>query len=187
MIITCLLIQNNYFIFRPKYGGNPITGINNRVDSQETSNINRVFACLIFDTNQPAVLQDVSSGTLQVPTRSIGAQNNRDFTNFILNNAAEYGVAGPPTVQPNLQENDLLCGNTGSQNVSYNKPPGQMKAMKGADFDRKIVEFYQPVAQIYHMNIRFSKFTKLWSSTPSELYDFHGKEHLLLFEITCRI
>lgn len=181
--------ENDYYMFadpeyiilsfRPKYGGNPITGINNRVDSQETSNINRVFACLIFDTNQPAVLQDVSSGTLQVPAKSVGSTNNQDFKSFILNNAEEYNT-------PNLQENDLLCGNTGIQNVSYNKLPGQMKAMKGADFDRKIVEFYQPVAQIYHMNIRFSKFTKLYGQgTPSELYDFHGKEHLLLFEITC--
>lgn len=182
--------ENDYYMFadpeyiilsfRPKYGGNPITGINNRVDSQETSNINRVFACLIFDTNQPAVLQDVSSGPLQVPATSVGSSNNQDFKSFILNNGQEYITPG------NLQENDLLCGNTGSQNVSYNKPPGQMKAMKGADFDRKIVEFHQPVAQIYNMNIRFSKFTKLYSrGSPSELYDFHGKEHLLLFEITC--
>lgn len=182
--------ENDYYLFadpeyiilsfRPKYGGNPITGINNRVDSQETSNINRVFACLIFDTNQPAVLQDVSSGPLQVPANSFGSDNNKNIKSFILNNAEESAST------PNLQENDLLCGNTGSQNVSYNKPPGQMKAMKGADFDRKIVEFYQPVAQIYYMNIRFSKFTKLYGQgTPGELYDFHGKEHLLLFEITC--
>ena len=58
--------------------------------------------------------------------------------------------------------------------------------MKGADFDRKIVEFPQPVAQIFDLNVRFTKFTKLGSQgLDDELYDFHGKEHLLLFEITC--
>ena len=58
--------------------------------------------------------------------------------------------------------------------------------MKGADFDRKIVEFPQPIAQITDLNIRFTKFAKITGqNTNAELYDFHGKEHLLLFEITC--
>ena len=85
-----------------------------------------------------------------------------------------------------LNEVKQLTGNTGNQNVSYNKAPGQLKAMKGSDFDQKIVVFPQPVAQISNLSIRFTKFSKLSSQGSSEeLYDFHGKEHLLLFEITC--
>ena len=172
--------ENDYYLFgdpeyvvlsfRPRYGGNTISGINDRVDSQPDSNIDRVFACLIYDTVQPSVLSDVSSGKFDSIIGSNGTNNN-SLSTFI--NVDNYNTK-------------QLVGNTGNQNVSYNKPPGQLKAMKGADFDRKIVEFPQPVAQIFDLNVRFTKFTKLGSQgLDDELYDFHGKEHLLLFEITC--
>lgn len=176
--------QNDYYLFgdpeyivlsfRPKFGGNTIAGINDRLDSQPDTNIDRVFACLIYDTVQPAVLQDVSSGKIDATIGSLANSNNSlgTFMNY--------------DADTNRNEVKQLTGNTGSQNVSYNKPPGQLKAMKGADFDRKIVEFPQPVAQIFDIAIKFTKFTKL-EGIPrgADLYDFHGKEHLLLFEITC--
>ena len=173
--------ENDYYMFgdpeyvvlsfRPKYGGNSITGINDRVDSQPNTNIDRVFACLIFDTVQPAVLQDVSSGKSDATIGSLGNDNNN------LNTFMNYDSV--------LEEVKQLTGNSGSQNVSYNKSSGQLKAMKGADFDRKVIDFPQPIAQISNLNIRFSKFSKLGKGDDKELYDFHGKEHLLLFEITC--
>ena len=43
----------------------------------------------------------------------------------------------------------------------------------------------QPIAQIFDLTVRFSKFSKYSQGTENELYDFHGKEHLLMFEITC--
>ena len=158
--------------FRPKFGDNTILGINNRVDSQPDSNINKVFACLILDPITPAVLQDMSSGKLDTTIGSLGYTNNN--LNSFMNNDS------------NFDEVKQLTGNSGSLNTSFNRGPGMMRAMKGNDFDRKIVEFPQPVAQIFDMSIRFSKFTKqLGHGTDGELYDFHGKEHLLLFEITC--
>lgn len=174
--------ENDYYLygdpeyitlsFKPKYGGSEISGINDRVDSQPDSNIDRVFACLIYDTVQPAVLQDISSGKSDVTLGSLGYNTNN------LNTYMNY--------DNNFNNVKQLTGNSGSQNVSYNKPPGQLKAMKGADFDKKLIEFPQPVAQIYNINIRFTKFTKQnGKGTDAELYDFHGKEHLLLFEITC--
>ena len=78
-----------------------------------------------------------------------------------------------------------LTGNSGAQNVSYNRTPGMLRAQKGSDFDRKVIDFPQPIAQIFDINIRFSKFSKLGKGDDEELYNFHGKEHLLLFEITC--
>ena len=174
--------ENDYYLygdpeyvvlsFRPKYGGNTITGINDRVDSNPNSNLDRVFACLIYDTVQPAVLQDVSSGKLDTFYNSPADTNNKNIGTFL-----EY--------DSNFTDTKQLVGNSGSINTSYNKPPGQLKAMKGADFDRKIVEFPQPVAQIFDMNIRFTKFSKGAIGSDEELYNFHGKEHLLLFEITC--
>ena len=174
--------ENDYYLFgdpeyivlsfRPKYGGNNITGINDRVDSNDNSNINRVFACLVYDTVLPAVLQDVSSGASDCVIGSISSSNNKNLNTFM-------------NYDKNFSEVKQLTGNSGSQNASYNRPAGQLKAMKGADFDRKIVEFPQPIAQIFDINIRFTKFSKGPVGTDSELYNFQGKEHLLLFEITC--
>lgn len=173
--------ENDYYLFgdpeytvlsfRPKFGGNTISGINDRLDSQPDTNIDRVFACLIFDSTQPAVLQDISSGKSMATINSVGSSNNSSST-FI-------------NYDKNFDEVKQLTGNSGSQNVSYNKGPGMLRAQKGADFDRKIVEFPQPIAQIFDINIRFSKFSKLGKGDDKELYNFHGKEHLLLFEITC--
>jgi hypothetical protein len=158
--------------FRPKSGTSSFDNLNERVDSNQESNINRVFACLIFDTVSPSVLQDISSG------RSISGFNTIGYNNLRSDTFINYDNENNETKQ--------LTGNVGNQNAIFFRPPGQLRAMKGADFDRKIVEFQQPVAQVYELSIRFSKFTKNSNSqTDLELYDFHGKEHLLLFEITC--
>lgn len=157
--------------FRPKYGGNTISGINDRVDSQQNTNIDRVFACLIYDSVQPAVLQDVSSGRTVATIDSIANSNNSSST--FINNDNSY------------QDIKHLTGNSGSINVNYNKAPGMLKALKGYDFDKKVIDFPQPIAQLFNINIRFSKFSNLGKGDDKELYDFKGKEHLLLFEITC--
>ena len=175
--------QNDYYLFgdpeyivlsfRTKYGTDTISGINDRVDSQPDTNIDRVFACLIYDTTLPAVLQDVSSGKSDSTIGSLASYNNNTNGTFMNSDNVHKEVK-------------QLTGNSGTQNVSYNRPPGQLKAMKGADFDRKIIEFSQPVALIHDLSIKFTKFTKIDSNnSETELYDFHGKEHLLLFEITC--
>ena len=173
--------ENDYYLFgdpeyivlsfRPQFGGNTISGINDRVDSQPNTNIDRVFACLIFDSTAPAVLQDMSSGKSMATIGSITNANNSSST--FINYDKTY------------DEVKQLTGNTGTQNVSYNRPPGMLRAQKGADFDRKVIDFPQPVAQIFDINIRFSKFSKMGKGNDDELYNFHGKEHLLLFEITC--
>ena len=176
--------QNDYYLFgdpeyivlsfRTNYGTDTISGINDRVDSQPDTNIDRVFACLIYDTTLPAVLQDVSSGKSDSRIGSLASSNNNNTNGTFMNWDNAYN------------EVKQLTGNSGTQNVSYNRPPGQLKAMKGADFDRKIIEFPQPVSLIHDLSMKFTKFTKIDSNnSETELYDFHGKEHLLLFEITC--
>ena len=154
--------------FRPKYGGNTLDGINERVDSTGYANIDGVFACLIFDNVYPSVLQDLSSGKSISNVGSISEENNKLGT--FINNS--NGI-------------DFLTGNTGSQNTSFSRSPGLLKAMKGSDFDKKIYTFSQPVAQVWEMNIRFTKFSKGAIGSDEELYNFQGKEHLLIFEITC--
>jgi len=158
--------------FRPKVGGGGvIAGINSRVDSQPESNINRVFACLIYENIASTALQDVSYGKNITTVNSFA---NNDLSNAYILSDSEF------------KDVEQLCGNTGSTNSSYFRPPGQTRALKGVDFDQKIVQFPQPVAQISNISIRFTKFAQNYSMRNDiELYDFHGKEHLLLFEITC--
>ena len=174
----CMIGDPEYVMlsFRAKHSnGTSIAGINNRVESQNFTNLDRVFACLIYDSTIPSVLQDMSSGSNSSPIiNSSGAQQNSNCTTYLMNNDSENEIN---TIQ--------LGGNTGMQNTPFQKNPGNLKAMKGTDFDRKIIEFPQPVAQIHQMAVRFTKFTKWAQGTNEELYDFHGKEHLLLFEITC--
>lgn len=173
--------ENDYYLygdpeyivlsFRPKYGANNVKGINNRVDSLENSNINRVFACLIYDTIQPSVLQDLTSGVSIEPINSYANSANSNKTFMVQNK--------------NFSESTLLSGNVGNLNSSDYARNGMLRAMKGADFDRKIIEFYQPMSSLSHLNIRFSKFSKGAIGSSEELYNFHGKEHFLLFEIKC--
>lgn len=174
----CMIGDPEYVMlsFRAKHSnGSEISGVNNRVESQNFTNLDRVFACLIYDSTIPSVLQDMSSGSNSSPiVNSSGAQQNANCTTYLMNNDSVNEIN---TVQ--------LGGNTGVQNTPYQKNPGNLKAMKGTDFDRKIIEFPQPVAQIHKMALRFTKFTKWSQGTREELYNFHGKEHLLLFEIKC--
>ena len=154
--------------FRPKYGGNTLDGINSRVDSAENSNVDGVFACLLFDAVNTTCLQGLSSGNSISNVNSILNENNNQKTNIIDNN----GIS-------------LLTGAVGTHNSSFLRTPGLLKASKGTDFDQKIYIFPQPVAQIWEMNIRFTKFSRGAIGSEEELYNFAGREHLLIFEITC--
>ena len=175
---SCMIGDPEYVMmsFRARHSnGSSIPGINDRVESQNSTNLDRVFACLIYDSTTPSVLQEMSSGSNNNPIiNSSGAQQNANTTTYLMHNDLADEIN---TIQ--------LGGNTGVLNTPYQKNPGNLKAMKGTDFDKKLIEFPQPVAQIYKMALRFSKFTKWTQGSKAELYDFHGKEHLLLFEITC--
>ncbi len=55
--------------------------------------------------------------------------------------------------------------------------PGMLKAIKGGDFDSKILSFGPaPLAELSGITICFRKFN-------GDLIDFHGREHLLIFQI----
>lgn len=153
--------------FRPKYGGNTLDGINSRVDSHENSNLDGVFACLIFDSVNSSALQHLSSGKNSSNINSILEENNKLGTKISYENS------------------QLLTGDVGSHNATFIRGQGLLKAMKGSDFDQKIYRFQQPIAQLWEMNIRFTKFSKGPIGSDEELYDFAGREHLLIFEITC--
>ena len=70
--------------------------------------------------------------------------------------------------------------NPGTGPSSYNtllSKPGMLKAIKGQDFDTKLLSFGpSPIAELNGITICFRKFN-------GDLIDFHGREHMLIFSI----
>lgn len=57
--------------------------------------------------------------------------------------------------------------------------PGMLKAIKGADFDSKILAYGPaPLAELNGITICFRKFN-------GDLVDFHNRDHLLVFQVGC--
>jgi len=59
--------------------------------------------------------------------------------------------------------------------IGMSRPPGRLKALKGSDFDKKILEFSPPIS-LETFKISFLKY-------DSTYYNFHNREHLLTFEL----
>lgn len=158
--------------------------MNDRIDSDQVSNISRSFACLIFDNNQPAVLQGLT--TSRAPDYDLSGKQTTEVTNRysqILNLGDDYDTNLGTAVKQNGRILDSYVGSYNSGLYTY---PGLTKALKGQDFDIKKIEFNQPVSRLANISIQFTKFSKINNQTDDELYDFRGREHLLLFEIvTC--
>jgi hypothetical protein len=63
------------------------------------------------------------------------------------------------------------------------KDPGKIKALKGYDFDSKKLSFTPPEGKISSITVSFSKFGQKKGGVQ-EFYDFEGREHTLIFELT---
>jgi len=70
---------------------------------------------------------------------------------------------------------DTYNSNTANVQIAYNRRVGRLKALKGSDFDKKIITF-TPGLTLENFKITFYKY-------DNTLYDFHNREHLLTFEI----
>lgn len=87
-------------------------------------------------------------------------------------NSPDVVFRAPSTTAP-------VAGEGTSDYSSLLFKPGTLKGIKGADFDAKILSFGPaPLAELKGISIRFKKFN-------GEPYDFHGKDHVLLFQINC--
>lgn len=173
--------------FRSKFNNTSSTlnaELNDRVDSDQESNIGRSFACLIFDNNQPAVLQGLT--TSRGPDYDKSGKQSTEATQRYsqILNLSEYNTSiDTPTTKQNGR---ILDSYVGSYNSGLYEYQGITKALKGQDFDVKKIEFTTPVSRLTNIAIQFSKFSKVSNQTDNELYNFRGREHLLLFEIvTC--
>ena len=69
-------------------------------------------------------------------------------------------------------------GSTVSSNpvqLKVSRNPGNLKALKGSDFDKKILVFEPPIT-LENFRLSFYKY-------DNTLYNFHNREHLLTFEL----
>jgi hypothetical protein len=65
---------------------------------------------------------------------------------------------------------------SGNVKLGVVKPPGRLKALKGSDFDKKIIDFPLPIL-IENFKIIFTKY-------DGKPYNFNNREHLLMFELS---
>jgi hypothetical protein len=59
--------------------------------------------------------------------------------------------------------------------AAVSRRPGRLKALKGSDFDKKIITFDPPIT-LENFKITFYKY-------DNSLYDFHNRDHMLSFEL----
>lgn len=103
-----------------------------------------------------------------------------ESTNAILDKAFATIVfdANGPNVIYREPQNPTPSPGTGPSNYSSLLfKPGMLKAIKGQDFDSKVLSFGPaPIAELNGITICFRKFN-------GDLLDFHGRDHLLIFNI----
>ena len=92
------------------------------------------------------------------------------FAALVFDNNAPNNVwrSAPTTLQ--------AAGTGDSDFSSLISKPGVSKPIKGYDFDVKKISFTQPKAEIKRFEIDFTK-------PNGEFYDFHGRDHILIFNI----
>jgi hypothetical protein len=75
----------------------------------------------------------------------------------------------------NLQTYSSTTTSGNPVTIATTRPPGTLKALKGSDFDKKILNFEPPIT-LENFKISFWKYDNTY-------YDFHNREHLLTFEL----
>uniref|UniRef100_A0A6C0B018 DUF5901 domain-containing protein n=1 Tax=viral metagenome TaxID=1070528 RepID=A0A6C0B018_9ZZZZ len=75
----------------------------------------------------------------------------------------------------NIQTYNSTTNSTNPVQIAISRPPGNLKALKGSDFDKKVLNFEPPIT-LENFKISFYKY-------DNTFYDFHNREHLLTFEL----
>jgi hypothetical protein len=155
-------LNNNY------YGSDNLgTCTPNNLQSGTTHTIGIPSISSLFDydlADDPNyIIMDLEFGNRSADrTEAIDVANNQKFAVII------YDANEPDNIET------FNINNTNVQ-VSVSRKPGRLKALKGSDFDKKIITFDPPIT-IENFKITFYKY-------DNTLYDFHNREHLLTFEV----
>ena len=105
---------------------------------------------------------------------SIGETLNKGFATLVFDaNGQDVIWRSPSSTTP-------VDGTGPSSYDTLLLKPGTLKAIKGPDFDAKIINFgTSPISELKSLSVRFQK-------ANGDLYDFHGEDHLLIFQISAR-
>lgn len=106
---------------------------------------------------------------------------NRSFALMV------YDANVPDNLLGLTGETNTLVGGTSylegeTKKDTFFMPQGISKPLKGFDFDKKYLEFNPPIGKLSFLNIKFTKFGTKNGGQPN-LYDFQGRDHLLIFQI----
>jgi hypothetical protein len=75
----------------------------------------------------------------------------------------------------NIQNYNTTTNDNNEIQLGFSRPAGRLKALKGSDFDKKIVTFDPPIT-LENFKITFYKYNNTY-------YNFNNREHLLTFEL----
>ena len=164
------LKQNYNSILTNKIYGNNNNGSCTSVELQNgtehTININSIIGVFDYDLKDDPkyIIMEVEfGGNTAERIESIDTATNQKFAVVI------YDANEPDNIQT---FNSTTNG--GSVTMSISRPPGRLKALKGSDFDKKVIKF-EPSITLENFKISFYKYDNTY-------YDFHNREHLLSFE-----
>lgn len=194
-ILNRVLISNTDSLdfvidFTTKNSCNRVLGFDNKIVYSGTTHI--------FGTNTGTCTNDeLTTGVISSIDNSVLSNsdyNLTDYPNYIIMelNIGKNTMSRNESLDKNINNKfcivlydandpDVIDTSTNSKGQydyttpKSNKKPGNLKSMKGTDFDKKVIKFDPPVI-IENIEIIFYK-------NNNELYNFHNREHLLTFDL----
>jgi hypothetical protein len=128
-------------------------------------NIISVFDYNLKDDPQYLIMELEFGNRTAERIESVDIATNQKFAVII------YDANEPDNIQTYNSTKDT----SGNVQISISRQPGRLKALKGTDFDKKIVTFNPPIT-LENFKISFYKYN-------NTLYNFNNREHMLAFEI----
>lgn len=147
------------------------SGVLNEIVAWSSTPIESQYDYCLTDFPKYCILTfGATSSTTAERIESTNATLDRGFATLIFDANAQDVVYRDPN-------GSALPGAGDSNYNSLLSKPGTLKGIKGADFDAKVLSFGPvPKAELYGVSIEFKKYN-------GDYYDFHGKDHLLIFQL----
>ena len=142
------------------------SNLNNNDEFTITINsILSIFDYNLKDDSQYLIMELEFGNKVAERIESLDIATNQKFAIII------YDANEPDNIQ-NYNFTTVVGNNV---QIGVSRPPGRLKALKGSDFDKKIVTFSPPIT-LENFKISFYKYDNTY-------YNFNNREHLLTFEI----
>jgi hypothetical protein len=166
-----------------------VLGFNKQI--YDSSLLNQIYATDNLGTCIPVTLQTGIPFTISIPSLvGIYDYDLNDDPKYIIMQL-DFGNKSAERVESvdiatnqkfaviiydaNEPDNILSAYSTTGSITFDTKRPGKLKALKGSDFDKKIINFDPPIT-LENFKISFYKY-------DNTFYQFHNREHLLTFEL----